>query len=86
MLKPYIKNTQLFKCPSDFVKRDDCGVDRTGTGVGYAISYSWTHYYSADETNCFGVCPYYIASELHADSPRGSAGGYSCVVRTMDNL
>ena len=62
MLKPYIKNNQLFKCPSDFVKRDDCGKDRTATGVGYAISYSWTHYRDTDEANCFGIAPYYIAS------------------------
>ena len=62
MLKPYIKNTGLFKCPSDFVQRDDCGVDRYNTGIGYPISYSWTHYRDSDVGNCYGVCPYYIAS------------------------
>src|SRR2546421_10241381 len=27
MLKPYIKNTGVFKCPSDTIQRDDCAVD-----------------------------------------------------------
>lgn len=62
MLKPYVKNTQLFKCPSDFIQRDDCANDRFGTGIGYPISYSWTHYRDSDEGNCFGVCPFYTAS------------------------
>ncbi|MCC6730035.1 MAG: prepilin-type N-terminal cleavage/methylation domain-containing protein [Chthonomonadales bacterium] len=62
MLGPYIKSAGLWKCPSDFVQRDDCANDRYKTGIGYPISYSWTHYRSTDPTNGWGVCPYYDSS------------------------
>src|SRR6266404_879951 len=32
MLNPYVKNHGVFKCPSDYVQRDDCATDRYGTG------------------------------------------------------
>lgn len=38
-LMPYVKNEDVFACPSDVVERDDCDAD----GFGKSISYSWTH-------------------------------------------
>ncbi len=57
-LTPYIKNGGLWKCPSDPIQRDDC----TGpSGIGYPISYSFTHYQSGpqDKDTTFGLCAYY---------------------------
>jgi len=59
MLNPYIKNGNVWKCPSDPIQRDDCGCDRYGTGIGYPISYSWTHYQPGYPYNTFGVHAYY---------------------------
>ena len=53
-LKPYIKNDDVWKCPSDSIVRDDC--DAT---FGKAISYSFTHYRNTDEWFAFGLHPYY---------------------------
>lgn len=70
-LEPYLKNRQIWKCPSDSFQRDDCANDRYGSGVGSAISYSFTHYRSTDPAQAFGVCAYYpttITSTVIADS------------------
>ena len=53
-LKPYIKNEDVYKCPSDSIPRDDC--DPT---YGKPISYSWTHNSAADPWLAFGLHPYY---------------------------
>ncbi|MBM3495587.1 MAG: prepilin-type N-terminal cleavage/methylation domain-containing protein [Armatimonadetes bacterium] len=59
MLHPYVKNGGVWKCPSDSILRDDCGCERYGTGIGYPISYSWTHYQTGNPYNTFGVHAYY---------------------------
>ncbi|GAB4451473.1 MAG: hypothetical protein OHK0029_00690 [Armatimonadaceae bacterium] len=63
MLMPYLKNGGILKCPSDAVQRDDCGNDRFNTGVGFPISYGWTHGsvgLSDNRTATYGVCAYYL--------------------------
>lgn len=65
-LNPYIKSTQLWKCPSDPFQRDDCATDRYGTGVGYPISYGFTHAaptFPEFNTATFGVCAYYNSQD-----------------------
>jgi prepilin-type N-terminal cleavage/methylation domain-containing protein/prepilin-type processing-associated H-X9-DG protein len=59
MLNPYIKNGGVWKCPSDPIIRDDCGCDRYGSGIGYPISYSWTHYQTGNLRETYGVHAYY---------------------------
>ncbi len=62
LLNPYVKNNQVWKCPSDAVPRDDC----TGpSGIWFPISYSFTHYQSGVDTNLatFGICAYYNAED-----------------------
>jgi prepilin-type N-terminal cleavage/methylation domain-containing protein/prepilin-type processing-associated H-X9-DG protein len=61
-LHPYIKNTGVWKCPSDSFVRDDC----TGpSGLGYPISYSFTHYYAGDQAvhGSWGVSAYYPSTK-----------------------
>jgi prepilin-type N-terminal cleavage/methylation domain-containing protein/prepilin-type processing-associated H-X9-DG protein len=61
-LMPYIKNSGIFFCPSDNIRRDDC---TTPQGIGFPISYSWTHYQSGQwaDTATFGVCAYYATED-----------------------
>lgn len=55
-LGPYVKNDQVWKCPSDPILRDDC--DDT---YGSPISYSFTHYQSGqyELESTFGLHAYY---------------------------
>lgn len=52
MLKPYIKNEDLFNDPADSYARDDCG-----TPYGKPIGFSWTHYRD-DDIRTFGLHGY----------------------------
>lgn len=72
MLMPYVKNGGVFKCPSDGIQRDDCGVDRYGTGIGFPISYSWTHYQNGYPYNTFGVHAYYNAERSRTQAEVGA--------------
>jgi prepilin-type N-terminal cleavage/methylation domain-containing protein/prepilin-type processing-associated H-X9-DG protein len=60
MLAAYIKNDQVWRCPSDAIQRDDCDAS-----FGHPISYSFTHYQSGQwedgptDTATFGVHAYY---------------------------
>jgi prepilin-type N-terminal cleavage/methylation domain-containing protein/prepilin-type processing-associated H-X9-DG protein len=59
MLAPYVKNSGVWKCPSDWIQRDDCATDRYNTGIGYPISYSWTYYDGNDSSlTGYGIAPY----------------------------
>jgi len=71
-LEPYIKNGGLWKCPSDSIQRDDCGNDRYGTGIGYPISYSWTHYQASAPGQAFGVHAYYNADDSRPQAAVGA--------------
>ncbi|MEJ5170055.1 MAG: prepilin-type N-terminal cleavage/methylation domain-containing protein [Fimbriimonadales bacterium] len=52
MLKPYIKNEDIFKDPADPYERDDCNQP-----FGKPISFSWTHYRN-DDIRLFGLHGY----------------------------
>ncbi len=61
MLAPYLRNEQIWKCPSDFFQRNDCD-----ESFGTAISYSFTHFQSGYDdggvpgwTATFGAHAYY---------------------------
>jgi prepilin-type N-terminal cleavage/methylation domain-containing protein/prepilin-type processing-associated H-X9-DG protein len=61
MLGPYLKNDQVWTCPSDFIARDDCDAS-----YGVPISYSFTHYQPGYDdgttggyTATFGLHAYY---------------------------
>ncbi len=56
-LAPYVKNDDVWKCPSDSIQRDDCDTD----GYGKPISYSFTHGGNSDPWNCFGLHGYYAS-------------------------
>jgi prepilin-type N-terminal cleavage/methylation domain-containing protein/prepilin-type processing-associated H-X9-DG protein len=62
-LGPYVKNGGVWHCPSDPYQRDDCANDRFGTGIGYPISYSFTHHQGGgapqEYDTTFGLCGYY---------------------------
>jgi len=73
MLNPYIKNDQLWTCPSDGFVRDDCD-----PSYGTPISYSFTHYQSGYDdgsvggyTATFGLHAYYSAQNSKALSEVG---------------
>ncbi len=68
MLVPYIKNSGLFKNPSDPIERDDC--DAT---YGFPISYSWTHYQSGtwEDSATFGVHAYYNTQDSRPEAAIG---------------
>ncbi|MCS6777646.1 MAG: DUF1559 domain-containing protein [Chthonomonadaceae bacterium] len=55
-LAPYVRNEQVWKCPSDSIPRDDCD-----DSFGVPISYSFTHYQSGqwELENTFGLHAYY---------------------------
>ncbi len=57
-LRPYVKNTDVYSCPSDNVPRNDC---TTPNAIWFPISYSWTHYQHGqyEDTDTFGICAYY---------------------------
>jgi prepilin-type N-terminal cleavage/methylation domain-containing protein/prepilin-type processing-associated H-X9-DG protein len=66
-LKPYVKNEDVYKCPSDGIARDDC--DAT---YGKAISYSWTHFRDTDQWFCFGLHAYYDTNQSMSLAAVGS--------------
>ena len=73
MLNPYVKNTAIWKCPSDTVRRDDC----TGpNGWWYPISYSFTHFQPGtwENTQTFGLCAYYASADSKTLSEVGRPG------------
>lgn len=39
VLGAYIKNDQVWKCPSDFIARNDCDTDGYGSPISYAFTY-----------------------------------------------
>lgn len=60
MLSPYIKNIQIWKCPSDSFQRVNClGATSKDNDPGGAISYSFTHFSPNDEFNAYGLHAYY---------------------------
>jgi prepilin-type N-terminal cleavage/methylation domain-containing protein/prepilin-type processing-associated H-X9-DG protein len=68
-LAPYVKNDQIWKCPSDSIQRDDCDAS-----YGAPVSYSFTHYQKSnatdptqDVTATFGLHGYYHTPQ-HAES------------------
>ena len=62
MLNPYIKNNQIWKCPSDSFARVNClGQTSKDNDPGGAISYSFTHFSPNDEFGAFGLHAYYGA-------------------------
>ncbi|MBB6049073.1 prepilin-type N-terminal cleavage/methylation domain-containing protein [Armatimonas rosea] len=46
MLLPYVKNGEIYKCPSDPIERWNGGMP-----TGGAVSYAWTHYQPGFETD-----------------------------------
>jgi prepilin-type N-terminal cleavage/methylation domain-containing protein/prepilin-type processing-associated H-X9-DG protein len=65
-IDPYIKagvvwgperNSSVWKCPSDSVRRDDCD-GAPGIGTGYDISYAFTNYNPANPLTQFGLFSY----------------------------
>jgi prepilin-type N-terminal cleavage/methylation domain-containing protein/prepilin-type processing-associated H-X9-DG protein len=69
-LRPYIKNQQLWKCPSDSITRR-----YTGGSPALPISYAWTHFRSNDGSNglaAFGLCAYYTDSNSKAMAEVGA--------------
>lgn len=67
-LLPYIKSGGMFKCPSDSIRRDDCSNDRYGSGIGFPISYSWTHYQNSSLLQCHGLHAYYAGYDSCRES------------------
>jgi prepilin-type N-terminal cleavage/methylation domain-containing protein/prepilin-type processing-associated H-X9-DG protein len=68
-LAPYVKNDQIWKCPSDSIPRDDCD-----PSYGAPVSYSFTHYQKSntadptqDTTITFGLHGYYHTPQ-HVES------------------
>ena len=59
MLAPYIRNEGIWKCPSDFIQRDDCD-----DSFGYPISYSFTNFQSNWDDGPLGTATF----GLHAYS------------------
>jgi prepilin-type processing-associated H-X9-DG protein len=53
----------MMHCPDDTIQRDDCAIDRYGTGIIAPLSYSWTYYDGNDaSTTGFGICPYSVST------------------------
>jgi prepilin-type N-terminal cleavage/methylation domain-containing protein/prepilin-type processing-associated H-X9-DG protein len=86
MLFPYVKNGGVWKCPSDSIIRDDCGTDRYGTGVGYPISYSWTHFQASSPNQCFGLFAYYNADDSRRQAVVGAPAETVCMYEFWTTL
>ena len=71
MLKPYIKNSQAWKCPDDPYQRVNCLGTTSPGKPGQAISYSFTHYQSGyddapNDPATFGIHAYYNGEDSKA--------------------
>jgi prepilin-type N-terminal cleavage/methylation domain-containing protein len=73
-LAPYVKNDQVWKCPSDSIQRSDCD-----PSFGAPISYSFTHYQSGmyEQDMTFG---------LHAYSPGEQSKTLSAIGAPADTI
>lgn len=79
MLKPYIKNEDIFADPADPYQRDDCG-----TPFGKPIGFSWTHYRD-DDIRVFGVHGYNHFSWTPAQArPSLTQGAIGSVAQTIN--
>ncbi len=73
LLTPYIKNTGIWKCPSDSFARDDCDAS-----FGYPISYSFTHYQAGQwmdgpsDWATFGLHAYYQGENSKSQAEIGA--------------